>query len=134
MASGSGVSNMEQPKKKKTWGREVAFLILIWFFYIVETKDVEYTKILSLPVFTFVFAAYGLKRVTDDTSMFQRTSFTSDGGRSQRSSQYSSGQGEYPDDRYIHTAEVRSPEGGGTGTYYDSKGIRKAPPETYHDT
>jgi hypothetical protein len=117
----------EGNQKKKTWGREVAFLILVWFFYIVETKDVEYTKILSLPVFTFVFAAYGLKRVTTDTELFQRASFTTDGRGSERSSQYSVRKDEHPDDRQFYTAEFR-PQ---SNNSYNSRDIRKTPDTTY---
>lgn len=60
--------------KKKTWGREFAFIVAIWFAYIVETKDIEYAEILILPVTTIVLGTFGLKRITNDTSMFTRTS------------------------------------------------------------
>lgn len=96
-----------QPDKKKTWGREIAFIILLWFFWIVETKDIEYVKILTLPVFTFVFSAYGLKRLTDDTGLFQRPTFTTNRGRPQHSGEYSGGQGEYTDYRGEYSTEVR---------------------------
>lgn len=97
--------------KKKTWGREFAFIVAIWFAYIVETKDIEYAEILILPVTTIVLGTFGLKRITNDTGMFTRTSAErTDWGRSERSGQYANWEREYPDDRYVYTAEVRTSE------------------------
>lgn len=59
-----------ETKRKKTWGREVAVVIMLWFAYIVETKDIEYAQILILPVSTIVIGTFGLKRLTADTGMF----------------------------------------------------------------
>lgn len=77
-------------KKPKTWGREIATFVLLWFiFYVVPMKGIEYAEILVLPVFSLWTLAYGLKRLTNDTSMFGDTTQSTYGGRPQRSSEYS---------------------------------------------
>lgn len=45
---------------KKTFKREVAVILLLWLFYVVEVKDAEIIEILVWPVFTFATAAFGL--------------------------------------------------------------------------
>lgn len=45
---------------QKTFKREVAVILLLWFFYVVEVKDDKIIEILVWPVFTFVTAAFGL--------------------------------------------------------------------------
>lgn len=46
---------------KKTYGREIAVIILLWFGYVVETKGPEIIEILAWPVFTLTAAAFGVK-------------------------------------------------------------------------
>lgn len=47
------------PVSKKTYKREFAVVLFLWFAYIVEVKDVEYAKFLVWPVFTVVAGAFG---------------------------------------------------------------------------
>lgn len=94
-------------KRKKTWGREIATFVLLWFmFYIVPMKDIEYVEILVLPVFSLWTLSFGLKRITSDTELLRPTQLTH-GGRPQYSSEYPSGQGKYSDDRSEFPTEVR---------------------------
>lgn len=44
----------------KTYKRELAVVLLVWFMYIVEVKDVEVIQILVWPVFTFSALSFGL--------------------------------------------------------------------------
>lgn len=123
---------MSRPRNK-TWGREIATFVLLWFmFYIVPMKDIEYVKILVLPVFSLWTLAYGLKRITNDTGLLGSSGPTY-GGRSQYSSEHSVGQGEYPDYRGEYATEVR-PQPDNPSKYYDAKGIRKASNQTPTDT
>lgn len=45
-------------KNKKTWKRELAVILLVWFMYIVEVKDVEVVKVLVFPVFSYITAVF----------------------------------------------------------------------------
>lgn len=104
-------------KGKKTWGREIATFVLLWFmFYIVPMKDIEYVKILVLPVFSLWTLAYGLKRITNDTGLLG-TSGPTYGGRPQHSGEYTTGQGEYSDHREFNPEQVRPPEYNTPGEY-----------------
>lgn len=79
---------------KKTFKRELAVVLLVWLFYIVEVKDVEIIEILVWPVFAFVTAAFGL----DQYSKLQQGSSGSSNGRgNQRSSEHPSGEDKYSD-------------------------------------
>lgn len=79
---------------RKTFKRELAVVLLVWLFYIVEVKDVEIIEILVWPVFAFVTAAFGL----DQYSKLQQGSSGSSSGRgNQRSSEHSSGEDKYSD-------------------------------------
>ena len=50
--------------RKKTYKREVAFLLLLWLFYLSIWGSVEVLTVLVWPVFVYVLGAYGL----DETS------------------------------------------------------------------
>lgn len=79
---------------KKTYKREVAIGLLIFLGYVVETKGSEIVELLVWPTFTFAGLAFGLdwghKQLQPDRSPL---------GRNQRSSEYSSGEGEHSDRR-----------------------------------
>jgi hypothetical protein len=80
---------------KKTFKRELAVALLIWFVYIVEVKDDNIIEILVWPVFTFVTAAFGL----DQYSKLQRKSSGSlrDEEWNQRSSQHPNREDKFSD-------------------------------------
>jgi hypothetical protein len=44
----------------KTYKRELAIAVMIWFMYVVEVKDVNVVELLVWPVFTFAALAFGL--------------------------------------------------------------------------
>ena len=47
-------------KPKKTYKRELAFLLFVWLVYLVETKEPELVKILAFPIFTYIALAMGM--------------------------------------------------------------------------
>lgn len=75
---------------KKTYKRELAVALLIWFAYLVETKDINLVEVLVWPVFTYSALAFGIDWWGKSNGM-QRNSSTQStyGGRPQRSSEYS---------------------------------------------
>jgi hypothetical protein len=44
----------------KTYKRELAAILLVWFAYVVEVKEVSLVEVLVWPVFTFVALSFGL--------------------------------------------------------------------------
>jgi len=94
-----------QPSTKKTFKREVAILLFIFLAYVVETKDVEIVEALVWPTFTFAALAYGMDWFGKSGSnsplggMWGESSQSPNRRGSERSSEYSSGEREYPDDR-----------------------------------
>jgi len=46
--------------KPKTYKRELAIVLLLWFGYIVETKDAETIQMLVWPIFTYMALAFGV--------------------------------------------------------------------------
>lgn len=44
---------------EKTYKRELAIILLMWFIYLVETKDINIVEVTIWPVFSFVTAAFG---------------------------------------------------------------------------
>ena len=79
----------------KTYKRELAVLMIVWLIYIVETKDVNIIETLVWPIFTFVTAAFGI----DQYSKLQQRGIGNTNGRgTERSSQHTSRQDQYPDD------------------------------------
>ena len=45
---------------QKSYKREMAVVVFLWFMYITEMKDVELVKILVYPSFAVIAAAFGL--------------------------------------------------------------------------
>ena len=45
---------------KKSYKRELAIALLIWFAYLVETKDESLIEVLVWPVFTYSALAFGI--------------------------------------------------------------------------
>jgi hypothetical protein len=74
---------------KKTYKRELAVALLIWFAYLVETKDINLVEVLVWPVFTYSALAFGIDWWGKSNGMQRNPSTQSTyGGRSQRSSEY----------------------------------------------
>lgn len=94
-----------QQSTKKTFKREVALLLFIFLAYVVETKDVEIVEALVWPTFTFAALAYGMDWFGKSGSnsplggMWRGSSQSPNRRGSERSSEHSSGEREYPDDR-----------------------------------
>lgn len=80
----------------KTFKRELAILLIVWLVYIVEVKDVQIIEILVWPVFSYVTAAFGLDAYG---KLQQGSTKSSNGRRSERSSEHTSRQREHPDYR-----------------------------------
>lgn len=80
---------------EKTYKRELAIILLVWFIYLVETKDINIVEATIWPVFSFVTAAFGFDAYG---KLQQGSTKPPHRGRSQRSSQHTSGQGEHTDD------------------------------------
>lgn len=81
----------------KTFKREVAVSLLLWLVYIVEVKDVQVIEVLVWPIFSFAAAAFGF----DQYAKLQRKSpQSSNGGRTERSSQRTGREDQQPDDWY----------------------------------
>lgn len=93
------------PSTMKTFKREVALLLFIFLAYVVETKDVEIVEALVWPTFTFAALAYGMDWFGKSGSssplggMRGKSSQSPNRRGSERSSEHSSGEREYPDDR-----------------------------------
>lgn len=47
-------------KSEKTWKREVAVALLVWFAYVVETKDVAMVQAIVYPLFAYSALAFGI--------------------------------------------------------------------------
>lgn len=90
----------------KTWKREVAIALLIWFAYVVESKDAEIIEIIVWPVFTYSALAFGLQWFAPNGGLQRTTGFTN-WGRPQYRSEYPSGEREYPNDRELDSTEIR---------------------------
>jgi len=100
---------MEDNKQpKKSYKREVAFLLFVWLVYLVETKEPELVQILTFPIFTFGALAFGLQWYAPNGGVLRQSSQLADGRWSHRSSQRPSWQDEYTDDRdyYRYRAEA----------------------------
>lgn len=81
---------------QKTFKREVAVILLLWFFYVVEVKDDKIIEILVWPVFTFVTAAFGLDQYS---KLRDKSIGPFDGQGNERSSEYATGEDQYTDPR-----------------------------------
>ena len=73
----------------KTYKRELAVILLLWLMYVVEVKDAIIVEILVWPVFSFAAAAFGFDQYA---KLQQRPTKSPDGGRTQRSSEYTGGE------------------------------------------
>src|SRR6056297_813391 len=101
-------------KPKKTWKREIAFLLFIWLGYLVETKEPELVKILTFPIFTFGALSFGLQWYAPNGGLLRQSSQSSyRNPRSQYSSQRASREDQQPDSRDYqrHRAETSEAEG-----------------------
>lgn len=91
----------KKPESKgKSYKRELAVALLIWFAYLVETKDINIVEVLVWPVFTYSALAFGLQWYAPNGGM-QRPSGPTYGGRPERSSEYSTGQEQSPDHWHV---------------------------------
>lgn len=86
---------------KKTYKRELAVVLIVWFAYVVETKDAEIINMLVWPVFTYMALAFGVDWWGKSGGMRQNSSGAVDRGRTQRSSEYPSREDEHPDHWHI---------------------------------
>ena len=62
----------ETKQRSKTWGREVAFMLLCVLCVLAFQGQVEVIKVLVWPFMTFVFWAYGVVRNEDALSTIIR--------------------------------------------------------------
>lgn len=79
----------------KTYKRELAAILLVWFAYVVEVKEVSLVEVLVWPVFTFVALSFGLDWWGKSATGVQ-TPESPNRGRSERSSQRASGKNQLP--------------------------------------
>ena len=101
---------------KKTYKREVAFLLFVWLVYLVETKEPELVQILTFPIFTFGALAFGLQWYAPNGSLLKPQSYrTPDRRGSERSSQRPSWEDQYSDSRDYnrYRAEASTTQGEG---------------------
>ena len=87
-------SNETKPKSK-SYKRELAVALLVWFAYVVETKDEGIIETLVWPVFTYSALAFGLQWYSPNGGMHKPNGPTQ--GFNQRSSQYTNREDEYSD-------------------------------------
>lgn len=83
-------------KKVKSYKRELAVALLVWFAYIVETKDENIIETLVWPVFTYSALAFGLQWYSPNGGMQQPPRPPHTGGN-QYSSQRPSREDQYTD-------------------------------------
>ena len=100
----------------KTYKRELAVALLVWFFYIVETKEESLIEVIVWPVFTYSALAFGLDwfgkggPVGSDPrypSGMQWSSETTYRRRPKRSGEHPDREGELPDDRELDSPDLR---------------------------
>ena len=88
--------------KGKTFKREVAIVLLVWFAYLVEAKDANLVEILVWPVFTYSALAFGIDWFGKSGGLYgSRSSQTPYRGRTQGSSQHTNRQEQQPDHWHI---------------------------------
>ena len=100
-------------KPKKTYKREVAFLLFVWLVYLVETKEPELVRILTFPIFTFGALSFGLQWYSPNGGLLRQSSQSADRRWSQRSSQRTGWEDEQSDSRDYqrYRAEASETEG-----------------------
>jgi hypothetical protein len=83
----------------KTYKRELAIAVMVWFMYVVEVKDVNIVELLVWPVFTFAALAFGLDWFGKSSDRLQGTIESLNGRGTKRSSECTSGEDSNPNDR-----------------------------------
>lgn len=53
-------SNENQTKQSKTWKREIACALLVFWGYIVFDGNVNMVEVITLPVFLYTLGAFGM--------------------------------------------------------------------------
>ena len=87
--------------RSKSYKRELAIVLLVWFAYLVETKSESLIEILVYPVFTYSAIAFGLQWYSPNGGMLRNTSQSTHRGRAERSGEYSSGQNQQPNHWHV---------------------------------
>jgi len=68
-------------KRNKTYKREVALFLLIFFCYVVYVGNIGMVEVIVWPIFAFAMAAFGLdgyaKQIKDKSGSISTTSDTS---------------------------------------------------------
>lgn len=89
----------------KTCKRELAIALLVWFAYLVETKEESILEVVVWPVFTYSALAFGLDWFGKSSTPFGPTGGmlrppeTPHRRRTKRSSEHPDREGEFPDNR-----------------------------------
>ena len=83
----------------KTYKRELAIAVMVWFMYVVEVKDVNIVELLVWPVFTFAALAFGLDWFGKSGDRLQGTIESLNGRGSKGSSERPSSEDSNPNDR-----------------------------------
>jgi hypothetical protein len=83
----------------KTYKRELAIAVMVWFMYVVEVKDVNIVELLVWPVFTFAALAFGLDWFGKSGDRLQGTIESLDGRGAKRSSERTGSEDSNPNDR-----------------------------------
>lgn len=94
---------------KKTWHRETALALLVVLCWTIYNEDVEMVKVIVYPVLTYAALAYGLKRADTSDWVRKQPLISADGGRSERSCQYSDREDE-PTDSGVFTSCRAKPD------------------------
>lgn len=80
--------------------------MLLGLAYVVSTGDVSMVEVLVWPIFSFAGLAFGLDVYAKSDGMRHVPPFPTDRRRTERSSEYSARETEYPDPRFIDRAGV----------------------------
>src|SRR6056297_2876236 len=109
-------------KPKKTYKRELAFLLFVWLVYLVETKEPELVKILAFPIFTYIALAMGMSWYSPNGSLLRGQSYrTSDWRGPERSSQRPGWEDQYSDSRDYNRYRAEASTAQGEGHPADSR-------------
>jgi hypothetical protein len=95
---------------RKTYKRELAFLLFIWLVYLVETKEPEIVQLLTFPIFTFGALAFGLQWYSPNGGLLGNQSFKSARLGTQRSSEYASREEQYPKSWHVERYRTEASE------------------------
>lgn len=94
---------------KKTYKREMALVLFLWFAYLVETKGPEIVQLLVWPIFTFGALSFGIDWWGKSGGLRQSSQSPPVGG-TERSSEYPSGENKRTD--HWHIDRHGGPEAG----------------------